>query len=559
MNLPVLDFPSLWRGTRCARQLRSIIETSACFNPKLCGPDDLQAAGIFPPGLRSGEGAERLDWLFNRQQEQDVHDLAAALFPGVRRIEGDTLWEIEGETLREMGWLGATAGKRQKSLNLHKDNWMDVLPRLPGLADPGFLDRFLWVRPDYLFQETETTWILVMVRSGSRLRDSYIAEAGFIQTVLARKGIQLSQCLLLGANENYLRPSGAAGEAGPINARDFFQLHSLNHSIKHQRQPLIDAIPRILTDAGADRPCDQARTCPLCSQDLPAAPEHSVHTLHRGGKAVDLLEAQGIHDLADIDRADAKARAELKDRHFIQINSIRNGRPHVDRSGLSSFLRTIRFPVLFLDFETTAQALPPAAGIRPWEHVPFMFSAHRAETPADLAPVAEPPALIYLMDPRKSRQEQLPALAASLVSAAEGCASVVVYGGALESHVLLRLGQLLPEHARRFGELRSALVDLQIPFQQFHYYHPRQYGKLSLKKVLPLLSQSSHLDLDLQSGGEANLSFYSMANPQALPPDIGDAFQGDGANARLAALRRYCAMDTWGLVGILSALFALAE
>jgi hypothetical protein len=542
---------------RCPRQLRRIIDQSSCFNPKLCGPAELRAAALFLPELRQGYGADRLEWCFNQHQEAAVRRLADSLFPDARRVEGDSLWQIEGETLRELGWIGAMGGGPRKAQAIHKDNWHQVLPRLPAIAGGGFLEQFLWAVPDYLFQDADNSWILLLARSGSRVRDSYIAEAGFIRDVLARKGVALSQVLLLCANDGYVRSDdGPAGQG--VRASDFFQLHSLNHPIKYQREPVLAAVPRLLTQAKADQGCGNPRTCPVCGPAAAALPEHNIHTLHRGGKAVELLEAQGIVDLADIGRADDKARAELKDRHFIQLNSIRQNRPHVDRQGLGQFLKSIRYPVLFLDFETTSQAIPPAPGIGPWEHVPFMFSAHCLEDRDALA-APEPGGTSFLMRPGEARAAQLRALAARLAELGAGCKTVCVYGGALESAILARLASLYPDLSCVLTGMRDSLVDMQVPFQQFHYYHPQQYGKLSLKRVLPLLTGAGHQDLVMQNGGEANLTFYFMANLDAVPADLAGRFGDEAAPGRLAELEAYCGMDTYGLVEILSALYSLAD
>ncbi|MEI7850019.1 MAG: DUF2779 domain-containing protein, partial [Chloroflexota bacterium] len=130
---------------------------------------------------------------------------------------------------------------------------------------------------------------------------------------------------------------------------------------------------------------------------------------------------------------------------------------------------------------------------------------------------------------------------------------------ALESAVLRQLAGNFPGLAVELDHLRNSIVDLQIPFQQFDYYHPRQYGKLSLKIILPLLTEVGHQDLELQSGMEANLNYYFLSNTEAAPADIRSQFCLSARSKMMSNLKSYCAMDTEGLIHILYALCALAR
>jgi hypothetical protein len=67
------------------------------------------------------------------------------------------------------------------------------------------------------------------------------------------------------------------------------------------------------------------------------------------------------------------------DRQEIQItkSSINDYKPHIDNVGIKKELISWRYPLHFIDFETTAVAIPFNRGMRPYEQVAFQFSHHQ--------------------------------------------------------------------------------------------------------------------------------------------------------------------------------------
>lgn len=558
MGVPLLDFDALWRGSKCPRQLKAYLDHSPHFNPKLATRDDLAAAGLdwcdwSNPAAPAQAGAERLERSFQAYQELAVGRLLDNLFGHARQPEPGPLWQCEGETLRELGWLEAAGGAGRQP-DLTKDNWPRLLPELPAVRDATAVHHFLVGRADYLFR-AEDGWMLLLVKPGNRMRDSYVAEAEWLRWLFSQKGIAVKRLYALLPSDDFELDAGL----GDIDPTAFFSLHSLNLAVKHLGNPLSQRIPAILTDAAAGAACKHPRGCPICGLDLPALPEHNIHTLHRGGKAVELLAAAGVDDLSALGAVPDAVKPELKDRHYIQLKAIRSGEAHVDKPALRGFLARIEWPVCFLDFESTSEALPPVAGVKPWEHVPFMFSSCRAASRQALGDGAALERRVRTMDPGRGRQEQLSGFAAALVDACAGCRTVLAYGSPLEVATFTRLARALPEQAPALLALRERIVDLQQPFAEFWYYHPGQHGKLSLKKVLPLVSERNHGGLELQSGGEANLLYYFLAHPDAAPDRRSGRPGAEERSRTLAALEEYCAMDTSGLAPILERLYELAE
>jgi hypothetical protein len=87
----------------------------------------------------------------------------------------------------------------------------------------------------------------------------------------------------------------------------------------------------------------------------------------------------------------------------------------------------------------------------------------------------------------------------------------------------------------------ARVVDLIVPFRNFHYYNPKQKGACGLKKVLPaLIGKDPYADLNVNAGQLALISYLSMT-------------YGDGPDVR-DDLLKYCCLDTEGMVWIVDEL-----
>jgi hypothetical protein len=84
-------------------------------------------------------------------------------------------------------------------------------------------------------------------------------------------------------------------------------------------------------------------------------------------------------------------------------------------------------------------------------------------------------------------------------------------------------------------------VDLLVPFRNFDYYHPDQLGHASLKSVLPALTGKSYEGMEIADGATANLEFMRVT--------FGEVSAAERNRVR-AALEKYCALDTGGMVEI---------
>ena len=173
-------------------------------------------------------------------------------------------------------------------------------------------------------------------------------------------------------------------------------------------------------------------------------------------------------------------------------------------------------------------------GLSPHQQVPFQYSLHVVKEEG-----IEPEHHEFLYngssDPRREFFN-------SLKSVISSSGDVVVYHAPFEKTILNKLGKYLGEE--EFVEsVNSRIVDLLIPFRNFHYYNPKQQGSASIKKVLPALVGKDYSGLGIQEGAEANTEFMRVTYSES-----------DDKEKVYSDLLKYCELDTEAMVWIVDKL-----
>jgi hypothetical protein len=98
--------------------------------------------------------------------------------------------------------------------------------------------------------------------------------------------------------------------------------------------------------------------------------------------------------------------------------------------------------------------------------------------------------------------------------------------------------------------INERIIDLNVPFRDFSYYHPQQLGSSSLKHVMPVLANLSYGEMDIGEGNTASLKYMEAA--------FGDIPEKENQKIRTDLLT-YCGQDTGGMVWILKKLQELVD
>jgi hypothetical protein len=250
----------------------------------------------------------------------------------------------------------------------------------------------------------------------------------------------------------------------------------------------------------------------------------------------------------DLPRLSAKKFAALKDEAVLTIKgipldfaltgnqervrqSVRSGKPWIDKKALKTLLAEVAWPAVYLDFETLKTAIPLWPQIAPHEQVVTQYSVHVCDSIGKVRHHRE-----YLADGKADRRREL--AERLLVDAAEK-GSVVVYHASFEKTVIADL-------AERFADLRKplrALLDRVFDLEQVFtkaYYHPAFRGSSSIKVVLPTMIPNMGYDgLEVGDGDAAIAAFAKLAS--------GICAKNEEQHLRKALLD-YCCQDTLAMV-----------
>jgi hypothetical protein len=290
-------------------------------------------------------------------------------------------------------------------------------------------------------------------------------------------------------------------------------------------------------DIGPGPQCTRPYECPYfeyCNKDPGAG---SVCDLVRGGRKIAQLGEAGIGKLADIDESSCPLNAV----QHAQVESARKGRPIVDTAALQTFLKQLKYPLYYLDFESTACAIPLFDYSRPWQNVPFQMSLHVQDSPGGRCRHQS-----FLPD---SREDPRGELCAALLKALGKKGSILAWHAPFEKHVIRELSLTCPRYAPLLSALGPRFADLMVPFKNGWYMDWRFRGSASLKAVLPVMVP--RLSYDTLEIGEG-----SIASARACRWYLGDTSDREWKKDR-GHLLKYCGRDTLAMVKILDKLRAV--
>ena len=332
---------------------------------------------------------------------------------------------------------------------------------------------------------------------------------------------------------------------GNIDPHQLFVTEDVTERLEEFADGLETCISEMLTVIDSDqcpettvgRHCNEPYSCLLQEECWKHLPEHHVMTLYSGKKLGEDLMAQGILDISNIPE-----EIKLNDKQQIQKECVICDQPHINTDEIKNFLKGLKYPLYFMDFETFATAVPIYDGTNPYQNIPFQFSLHVITKPGAMVEHYE-----FLAE---GKDDPRPALLAQLKQDIGPKGSILVYYAAFEKSRLKELAGAFPEYQEWVDSINERIFDLNVPFRDFSYYHPQQMGSSSLKHVLPALTNLSYDDLEIGEGTIASLKFMEAA--------FGNISDTERQKIRIDLLT-YCGQDTGGMIDILRKLQGLVN
>jgi hypothetical protein len=214
---------------------------------------------------------------------------------------------------------------------------------------------------------------LYEVKNSTEVKDHFPDDVAIQYYVLSGSGIPVRKAYLVHINNEYFRK-------GEIVPGELFTIEDVTKLVREKQSSIPELLAAMRKMLGGKAPnidigpyCEKPYDCDFIDHCWRHVPGYSVFNLK--GKGVDKWELyqQGIIKLANVplDLLNAKQR--------MQVEYFLNRSEHADTEAIREFLKNLRYPICFLDFETIRSAIPLYDDTRPYQQIPFQYSLHRQD------------------------------------------------------------------------------------------------------------------------------------------------------------------------------------
>lgn len=574
----------LW--SRCRRQWRDIcLDGSVTNTEDAAGAATAEATAVGAAGAATAEatagatavgaagaaGIHRWPALPTEMTaEANLRELARVIHLGQRHVapDGDdaAIAALDGLTgappVAGLAWIDRDPTETDRWLSRSSELLEVRRPVWNALVSAGellvLLDAAIW-------HPRLEAWQVYLFRPATGLRGAYQLEAAMVAWAMGKLNIPLGELQLAYLDKRHQPASN--GEP----AFDLFRFSNVTRRAARRAEDVGHMVRSLAETARSGVISDEyvcGQRCNRCvsepdHRDRPA-PRYSVHTLHKGKQLAQELASEGLHDLREIDESAKRFSAKQR----IQIASVRNDRTHVDQRLLSAFLDRLVYPLHFLDFEAYAASVPVFQGLAPYEHMPVIASLHTRTEPG-----SAPSHVSFAMEPGR---DQRPAFFSWLRGHLGTAGSIVVFSKGFEAGMVRQLARTAGDPEAGEAVVRR-MVDLLEPFAGFALYHPKQLGRVSLKRVLPAFTDADYGESPLKDGMHANLGFSRLADralaAHEAEPTAGAARAAEavseaiaqhgrrspGAAVTVSEISTYCAVDTIAMVHLVERMTVLLK
>ena len=401
------------------------------------------------------------------------------------------------------------------------------------IFEAAFEYKGCYARADVIAYNSVTQrWSVIEVKSTTKVKDEHLDDVGLQVWIMANAGLPIEKISVLHLNnackypdlKNLFTEEDVTDRLRELHPRIAPRLNEIFSSLR------IDEVP----PQKFGRHCFAPRECQfldLC-RDEAAMPEPNIFDIPGFySKRWDLYE-KGI---VAIDSVPADALDE-KQKNIVEV--LKGKKRFVDSAKIKEHLAAWKFPLVFLDFETTNPAIPRFDGTSPFQQVTFQFSVHIWDSPQDELRHFE-----FLHD---ENSDPRAALVPELLKACAGQGSVVAYYGVFESKCIQDLEDYFPSHKAELAQIRSRIVD-PLPIFKEAVYDAAFKDSYSIKSVGPAIlgANFSYSGMSVGDGSAAQRAYEELTTAKSQ----------DVKEKKREALLEYCKKDTLVMVELVKWLY----
>ena len=371
------------------------------------------------------------------------------------------------------------------------------------------------------------------VKSSTTIADIYLDDISYQVFVLKKIGLNITKASIVILNSDYIRH-------GDLELDKLFIIEDVTDEVLNRQsrvQETINKIEKVVDSKkepsiDIDLCCTRPYECPYfkyCTRNIKDNNVFDLRGMSNNTKFK--LYKKGIYTYKDL------LDSNISDKYKQQIEyELYDKEDYIDKEKIREFIKTLSYPLYFLDFETYQEAIPMYDNISPYMQIPFQYSLHYY--------LEENGKLFHKEFLGEASSDPRRLLAQSLVNDIPKNVCVLAYNMMFEKMVIKKLASIYPDLSDHLMNIYNNMHDLMVPFKNRDYYTKNMHGSYSIKYVLPALFPNDP-DLDYHSldlihnGSEAmnafaNLSSYSKEDQEEIR----------------RCLLKYCELDTYAMVKI---------
>ena len=367
-------------------------------------------------------------------------------------------------------------------------------------------------------------WYAYEVKSSFRISNTYLLDAAIQYYIITKSGLPLEDFSIVTIDNEYVL-------GDELDVQSYFKktsvLTEILERIPYVEKCIEDAIAILdaanVPEIAIGQQCNKPYPCDFQGHCWKHIEADSVWYLP-GISAVEknnFIE-KGISTIHQIEDTD-----ELTERQKVIIQSYQKQQPHIQKEKLDEFFVGTNYPLYFFDVEAFQPAIPVFKGTKPYDRIPFLYSLHYKESEN-----AELQHIDYISgvdaDDRINFIQHF-------LKATEKEGKILVFNTLMEKGILFNLMKGFPEFKQQIFDRINRIVDVEIPFKELYYYHPKQQGSFSLKAIGNAVLGRDEFMRSLVKDGEEAMAVYN---------ELFYVEDKSVVQQKLSELKTYCQTDT---------------
>jgi hypothetical protein len=260
----------------------------------------------------------------------------------------------------------------------------------------------------------------------------------------------------------------------------------------------------------------------------------------------------GYVDIMDVPISWLKDEKHLMQRYCVESNFM-----YVNDKKIETILKTLKYPLVYLDFEALPCLLPRYKGESPYSQSVFQYSIH-VELEENNLNKEGIKHYEFIANPETDQRKELVENLIRIINTYDS--SVIVYHKTFEQMRLIEMQGLFPKHKNELQKIIDRLFDLKdvlkndkkfylekgfsdYESRRYNFYHRKLQGSYSLKKVVRIFNENAYQNLEIKDGVTAFKSYMNLMNLEPTERD-----------KTVQNLLEYCKQDTYSMFEIIQGL-----